>query len=405
MLQWCYMDQSFFRGNRNRLTELLKGGIVVLNAYGRQQRSNDAAHAFTQEANFWYLTGIDEPDWGLVIDGSSARSYLIMPQVDDVHRIFDGRLSAEDAKRLSGVDKVITEDEAASLMMTLAKKHELAYTVGTPAYAEHFNFALNPSSAHHRQALDRRFARVQDIRKELAKMRAIKSPAEIDAMRKVINLTVGAFKHVNSRMSTYRFEYEIEADFSHFIRHAGAKGHAYDPIIAGGPNACTLHYSSNSDKLRTRQLVLMDVGAGMGGYAADITRTYAKGSPTKRQLEVHGAVERAHHKIIRTIEPMRSVEAYQKDVDDIMKTALTEAGLAHDEAGLRRYFPHAVSHGLGIDVHDSLGSPKRFEPGMVLTVEPGIYIPEEGIGVRIEDDILVTPSGHENLSGTLSTGL
>lgn len=399
------MDKDFFQANRKTLTEVLKGGIVVLYGYGRQQRSNDAAHAFTQEANFWYLTGIEDPDWGLIIDGSASRSYLIMPQVDDVHKIFDGSMSAHDAKRVSGADKVLTADEAALMLRTLATKHQLVYTVGVPAHAEHFNFALNPSIALHRQALERYFSKVQDIRSELAAMRAIKRPEEVIAIRSAVDLTMEAFKKVHDSMSSFRFEYEIEAAFTFDIRRGGAAGHAYDPIIASGGNACTLHYSTNSDKLQPRQLVLMDVGASMGGYAADISRTYAKGQATKRQREVHASVERAHFKIIETIEPMLAVEIYQKQVDSIMAEALAEIGLDSNEAGLRRYFPHAVSHGLGIDVHDSLGAPKYLKEHMVLTVEPGIYIPEEGIGVRIEDDILVTATGHENLSAALSTGL
>jgi Xaa-Pro aminopeptidase len=149
----------------------------------------------------------------------------------------------------------------------------------------------------------------------------------------------------------------------------------------------------------------MDMGASYGGYAADISRTYVKGQPTKRQLEVYAAVEAAHQRIISLVEPMFSVEAYQVAVDKIMSEALSSIGLQSDKDGRRRYFPHAISHGLGIDVHDSLGAPKYFAENMVLTVEPGIYIPEENIGVRIEDDILVTSSGHKNLSAGLSTGL
>jgi len=174
--------------------------------------------------------------------------------------------------------------------------------------------------------------------------------------------------------------------------------------VAAGANACTLHYAHNRSKVMGRQLVLMDVGASYGGYTADITRTYAKGEPTKRQRQVHEAVEAAHHRIIGLIRPMLAVDEYQREVDAIMREAIASLGLPSDDAALRRYFPHAVSHGLGIDVHDSLGSPRFLQAGMVLTVEPGIYLPEEGIGVRIEDDILVTAAGNENLSRRLSTG-
>jgi Xaa-Pro aminopeptidase len=154
-------------------------------------------------------------------------------------------------------------------------------------------------------------------------------------------------------------------------------------------------------------MVLIDIGARVNGYAADITRTFAV-KPTKRQTQVHAAVERAHKKIISLLKPGLMLQDYIKAVDDIMKTEMIGLGLIenmNDNETYRRYFPHAIGHGLGVDVHDSLGSSRKLQEGMVLTVEPGIYIPAEGIGVRIEDDILITSTGHKNLSGSLSTDL
>jgi len=398
------LEASFFISNRRRLIERLEGGVIVLGAYGRQQRSNDAAHSFTQEANFWYLCGIDEPDWMLIIDGSANKSYLVAPTIEDTHATFDGSVSADEAKSTSGVDKIIDVDESISLLRSLSRRHPAVSTVGAPSYAEHFNFTLNPSIAKLRTLLERHFTQVIDVKKDIAALRAIKSQEEIVMITKSVDVTVKAFKSIHADMKTFKHEYEIEADFSHAMRRAGAAGHAYDPIIAAGINACTLHYSHNRSSISNRQLVLMDVGASYGGYAADITRTYAKGDATQRQRQVHAAVETAH-KRIDLIEPMLSVESYQREVDVIMKEALTSIGLDATDDGLRRYFPHAVSHGLGIDVHDSLAAPKYFLENMVLTVEPGIYIPEEKIGVRIEDDILVTDGGNRNLSAGLSTRL
>ena len=151
----------------------------------------------------------------------------------------------------------------------------------------------------------------------------------------------------------------------------------------------------------------MDIGARHHGYAADITRTYAYGKPTKRQQSVHATVQAAQTEIISLLEPGLSVETYQTKVDAIMKRALMDLKLITDEKDEKyhKYFPHAISHGLGIDVHDALGKPRVLQPGMVLTVEPGIYIPEAGIGVRIEDDIVITDTGHRNMSGKLSAYL
>lgn len=399
------MNPGFFVNNRENLAQQLNGLLIIARAYGLQQRSNDSAYNFTQESNFWYLTGIEEPDWRLIYDGSSDESWLVMPDISETHRIFEGGMSADEAKHISGVKKIITSDESIILIRQLAKKHTVVGTIGMPSHAEYFNFTLNPSIQQNRNELERQFQNIQDIRNDVAKLRSIKQQCEIDVIQKAINVTTKAFEYVHEHIETFASEAEIEAEFSYSMRRSGASGHAYDPIVAAGEHACTLHYSKNSSKVAKRQLVLMDVGAEYGRYAADITRTYCKGEPTKRQSEVHRAVEDAHHQIIKLLAPLLTIEEYQRSVDKIMTEALASIGLASDDAGLHKYFPHAVSHGLGIDVHDSLGAPKYFQENMVLTVEPGIYIPEEGIGVRIEDDILVTKSGRKNLSAHLSTGL
>jgi Xaa-Pro aminopeptidase len=399
---------KFFASNRDQLTTKLKGGIVVLTAYAGMQRSNDTSFGFEQEANFWWLSGIEQPDWWLIIDGTRRKSWLVAPTLSQSHEIFDGSLPPDEAKKISGVDEIITRDDAKSLLRDLAKKHSVVHTLGEQPYAEYLDFSLNPAGRKLHEMLERTFNAVQDCRKDLSKLRAIKQPEEITRMKKVIGLTVAAFEEVKSSLENVSYEYEVEAEFSYLFRRSGAKGHSYDPIVAAGKNACTLHYVANNAKLKKRELLLLDIGARQGGYAADITRTYALGEPTKRQREVHAAVQAAQAEIIRLLRPDLSVEQYQRDVDRVMTDALMSLGLmksADDEASFRKYFPHAVSHGLGVDVHESLGAPRVFQPGMLLTVEPGIYIPEEGIGVRIEDDILVTEKGRTNLSSRLSTDL
>ena len=399
---------NFFAANRDRLSEKLKGGIVVLGAYAAMQRGNDAAFPFEQEANFWWLTGIDAADWLLIIDGTRRKSWLVAPTLSQSHQIFDGSLAPEAAMKLSGVDDVISEDKAKSMLRDLAKKHSVVYTLGEQPYSEYLDFTLNPAPKKLHEMLSRTFNSVQDCRKDLAQLRAIKQPEELTRMKKAINLTIAAFDDIKSRLGEFAYEYEVEAEFSYLFRRGGTDGHAYDPIVAAGKNACTLHYDTNASKLKKRELLLMDIGVRHQGYAADITRTYALGEPTKRQRDVHAAVQAAQAAIISLLKPDLPIETYQRDVDEIMRDALQQLGLLkdrHDDAAYRKYFPHAVSHGLGVDVHDSLGGPRFLKPGMVLTVEPGIYIPEEGIGVRIEDDILITPTGHSNLSARLSTDL
>ncbi|TAL14583.1 aminopeptidase P family protein [Patescibacteria group bacterium] len=399
------MNSNFFQANRARLANNINGPIV-LSANHQMQRSNDAAFGFEQEANFWYLTGITAPDWWVIIDGT--KSILVVPEIDDIHQVFNGSLSVSNAMKISGIDEVISRREAQDILQHIARTKNVVYALGSDPHEKFYDFVVNPARKDMYKYLKKIFADVRDCRMDLAKLRATKQPIEIDAIKKAIKLTNEAFREVQPKLANLKYEYQVEAEFSYRFRNAGSSGHAYDPIVASGANAVTLHYNSNSERLKNNSLLLLDIGARVDGYAADITRTYAIGAPTKRQLDVHRAVEKAQQAIIALLQPGLSVKDYQAFVDTIMQDALIGLGLIKsrdDQANYRKYFPHAISHGLGIDVHDSLGGPVEFLPGMMLTVEPGIYIPEEGIGVRIEDDILITETGHQNLSASLPTSL
>lgn len=364
------------------------------------------AFRFEQESNFLYLTGIHEPDWKLVYDGATHHSWLVMPDISDIHRIFDGGLSAEDAKRISGVHEVIAHDELLPLYRRLARTHSLAYAVGPSRHSGGFNFTLNPALGDHSQQLERNFAKVQFANKELAQLRMVKQPEEITEIKAVIRDTVSAFESVHSRMSEFKYEYEIEAELSYQFRRSGAEGHAYDPIVAAGGHANTLHYTQNNSPIKSRQLVLIDVGARRNGYAADITRTYIKGEPTKRQRDVHSVVREVQQFEIGLLKPGASFVDCEAGARRFFGKKIRELGLVKnaDDEAINKYWPHS-SHYLGLDVHDVGDYKSPLAPGMVLTVEPGLYIPEEGIGVRIEDDILITETGFRNLSSKLSTEL
>lgn len=397
------MEQQFFIDNRRHLN-----GLTILSSYRSMQRGNDAAFAFEQEANFWYLTGINAPDWTLINDKLQNKSWLVAPDIDIVHQIFDGSLSDEEAKNISGVDEVISKTQANHLLREIALKQAVVYTLGIDPRAETYDFVINPAQQELTKELNSIFNEVKDCRSELVKLRSIKQPVEIDAIKKAIKLTNDAFLQVKEILPNLQYEYQVEAEFSYRLRSNGAIGHAYDPIVASGNNAVTLHYNANDQSIKKDSLILIDIGARFNGYAADVTRTYSVGHASERQVAVHGAVEKAHRHIIGLLKPGLSVKKYQQEVDQIMQDVLIDLGLIKtrsDMAGYRKYFPHAISHGLGIDVHDSLGAPTKFAPGMVLTVEPGIYIQDEGIGVRIEDDILITSTGYENLSISLPTSL
>lgn len=400
------MTAEFFAGNRARVMENLQGGVLVMTAYTSMQRANDAAFRFSQEANFWYLTGIDRPDWWLIIDASRGKSWLVRPDIDPVRQLFDGGLSSDDARTRSGIDAIITRAEADDLLAQTARQHRLVYTVDQPDHVRQAGFVLNPALGAMRDKLARLFQEVRDYGLEMARLRAIKQPLEIKAIEAAIKITAEALSIVHERMSSYHYEYEIEADLTREFVARGASGHAYDPIVAAGAHACTLHYADNNARLKKRSLVLIDVGAEVEHYAADLTRTYAYGTPTARQREIHEALAAAHRDIIDLLKPGLSVAEYGERVDARMRTMLDTIGLpAPDDRTYRIYFPHAISHGLGLDVHDSLGKTNVIKPGMVVTVEPGVYLPDEQIGARIEDDILITERSHRNLSRRLATDL
>jgi len=397
------MNGSTYKTRRAKLSKCVGYSHYVATSFNAVQQTNDAAAPFIQEANFWYLTGIEEPGWTLIVS-KDAIATLIAPDISEVHRIFDGGLSNEAAQEVSGVDLVVSKKEGDVLLDDLLKSEEAIGVIADDPHEKYHSFAMNEAPKRLYAHIVKNTNEVFDIRQVLANMRAVKTTEEVEAMRRAINLTIDAFETVKEKVHNLKHEYNLDAEFTYAFRNHGAT-HAYEPIVAAGKNACTLHYQKNSAKLPQNGLVLMDVGARIGGYCADITRTYAIGTPSQREIDVHAAVERAHHEIIALLAPGLRVVAYHDSVDEIMKRALSSLGLLHTPDDYRKYFPHAISHGLGIDVHDSLGGPVTLQPGMVLTVEPGIYIPEEGIGVRIEDDILITETGHENLSGKLSTAL
>jgi len=376
---------------------------LVLTAHDKLQQVADMPYPFAQESNFLYVTQLREAGWLFILHENTP--YLIEPGISEIERIFDGELSRSEVVAITGIDTILDADEGRTLLEKIAKESSFVFSIGEDPHAEHNAFVENPARQRTWEMLAELFTEVRDCRKAMTKLRAIKRDDEVAKLREAVRISMGAFEKVKAELKNVTYEYEIEAVLSAEFRRTGGLGHAYAPIVAGGAHACTLHYVKNSDPLPENGLVLIDAGAHFEGYAADITRTYAVGTPSDREVSVHAAVEKAHHEIIALLKPGLSVKEYHKKVDVIMKNALESLGLRNNASDSRKYFPHAISHGLGLDVHDALGAPEFFAPGMVLTVEPGIYIPEEGIGVRIEDDILITETGHENLSAELPTSL
>lgn len=397
---------STFAARRQQLTDTLQNETIVVSGYDAMQLSADMAAPFRQQSVFRWLVGIEEPGWKYAF--ISGDEYLVQPERSEVQLIFEGAVTKEAAMEVSGVKSVISWKEAQVLLIKAAENKSIVYTLGDDAHFGSYDFHENPSRSNTVAWLKENFDEVNDCWPTAKKLMAIKDEAAIAEIKQAIAITERAFEIAYKNLPTSKFEYEVEAELNYQFRKQGAEGEAYETIVAAAENACTLHYVKNNAALPANGLLLIDAGALVDGYAADITRTYAVGTPTDRQVAVHKAVETAHLKIIELIEPGLSFMEYQQSVDAIMKAALTDLGLlkSHDdEEAYRTYFPHAISHGLGLDVHESLGGYSEFQAGMVLTVEPGIYIPEEGIGVRIEDNILVTKDGHQNLSSQLPTSL
>ncbi|HET9174166.1 MAG TPA: Xaa-Pro aminopeptidase [Candidatus Saccharimonadales bacterium] len=398
---------EFFRGNRDRLRTLFTGTApIVITANGLLQRGGDSSFPFAQDANFWYLTGIDEPDIVLVMERD--REYLIVPPRDASRSAFDGAVDATNLTRRSGIQTVLLEEEGWKQLGSRLKRVKHVATIAAPAaYLEHYGMYTNPARASLIQKLKSYKPAIEllDLTMHLVRMRMIKQPLELAAIQTAIDITVATIKEVTrpATLGAYAYEYELEADISRGFRRRGATGHAFAPIVAGGSRACTLHNVANSGKFASDELIVLDIGAEVSHYAADITRTIAFRTPTRRQEAVLTAVLEVQEYAKSHLEPGVFLQAYEEKVAQFMGEKLRELGLIRtiDTQSVRTYYPHATSHFMGLNVHDVGDYTLPLEPGSVLTVEPGIYIPEEGIGVRIEDDVVVTADGINTLSDRL----
>jgi Xaa-Pro aminopeptidase len=401
------LDSDFFSANRARLRELFTGTApIVVTANGMVQKGADEAYPFHQDANFWYLTGISEPDITLVMD--KGKEYLIVPARSDAREVFDGAIDDKTLTQLSGITVILSEKEGwRQLEGRLQRVRHVATLAAAPAYVEAWGMYTNPA----REALIKRLREcngeleILDLRSHLARMRMVKQPQEIEMVRQAIAVTAETLRDVTKpkQLSKYAYEYELEADITRGFRARGATGHAFSPIVASGKHACTLHHVHNDGALASNELIVLDVGAEWSHYAADITRTVISGEPSARQQAVYDAVVAVQGYAFSLLKPGVIFRDYEEDVVAYMGEKLRELGLIKtiNEESVRQYFPHATSHYLGLNTHDVGDYERPLEPGVVMTVEPGIYIAEEGIGIRIEDDVLITTEGIEILSDAL----
>ncbi len=397
-----HFTSKFFAGNRARLRELSGESLIVVTANGLLQRGADSAFRFTQDANFWYLTGIDEPDVVLVMDGD--KEYLILPAQSDYQKTFDGTAPQVELAKQSGIKNVYNSREGwEQLAMRLKQTRKIATVAPSPAYVETYGMYTNPARATLAEKLKsyRQSLKIENLAPQLARQRMIKQPAEIAAIQAAIDITAASLK--DAFKPKYKHEYELEAEITAGFRRRGASGHAFEPIVASGKRACTLHNVANDGAIDRGDLVVVDVGAEVEHYAADITRVISSGRPSARQKAIYVAVLEAQKFAIGLLKPGVEFKDFRDQTDRFIGEKLQELGLIKTISGknISKYYPHSISHFLGLNVHDAGDYGQPLQAGMVLTVEPGIYIPEEAIGVRIEDDVLITEQGCKILSSKL----
>lgn len=400
---------DFFAGNRERLRQLFTGTApIVVTAHGLVQKTADEAFSFRQDSSFWYLTGIDEPDVVLVMD--KGREYLIVPDRGDWVETSEGVLDLAELSRRSGVETIVSQKDGwKQLTARIKKVRHVATLSANPPYMDGYSMYANPARAMLIKRLKEMNSELEllDLRKHLMRMRMVKQPIEIEALRKSVDITVETIKSVckPQRLAKYAYEYEVEADITQGFRRRGAQGHAFTPVVVAGERACVLHKSATDVPLASDELMVVDVGARNAYYCADIARTFSLGGkPSRRQQAVWQAVCDVQDYAYSLLKPGVVLTEYEKQIEHFMGEKLRELGLIKSissEAVRQSFFPHRTSHYLGIDAHDSGDYDRPLEPGVVLVAEPGIYIKEEGIGIRIEDVVLINEDGCEILSQKL----
>lgn len=402
------ISAALFQENRRRLAErLAPRSLAIVNSNDIPPTNADGSLPIVPNSDLFYLTGIEQEESLLVLapqaHDEARREILFLREPNEHLKIWEGQKhSKEEAQKISGVREVRWLHELPGILHRLVCEHEQIYLNSN----EHYAAKLDVESR------DLRFVRQLQARyplhayRRLApilhQLRVVKSPLEIELLREACAITRAGFLRVLDFVKPGVNECEVEAEFAHeFIRRRGK--FAYNPIIAGGANACTLHYVANDQPLQKGELLLLDVAASYANYNADLTRTIpVNGKFTRRQRQIYDAVLNVLRGVIAASVPGKMHRDWQKESEALMTEQLLELDLLKPrdvkkqdplKPAVKKYFMHGVGHPLGLDVHDVGLMHEPFAPGWVLTVEPGIYLPDEGFGVRLENDILVTESG------------
>ncbi len=416
------MDITPYRQRRERFLQSLQAGVAVIATAPERVRNRDSHYAYRHDSYFYYLSGFAEPEAVLVlIAGAEPRSILFCRDKNEEREIWDGyRYGPEKAKEAFGFDEACSLSQLdEKIPELLGNQPRLAYLVGSePAWDARMLGWLNAVRAKARTGITAP-EEIIDARRWLDEMRLVKDAGEIAIMRRAGEISSAAHLRAMQKTRPGKFEYEIEAELLHdFVRH-GARHPAYTSIVAGGANACVLHYVENNAQLRDGDLLLIDAGCELGGYASDITRTFpVNGKFSGAQKDVYEIVLAAQAAAIAAVKPGAAwiachdaaVRVLTQGMVDLKLLSGEVDGLIESEA-YKRFYMHRTGHWLGMDVHDAgeykiKGEWRPLMPGMTLTVEPGLYIrpaddvPEAlwNIGIRIEDDVAVTQTGCEVLT-------
>ena len=414
------MSHAHFLPRRKRLLQTIGSGVAIIPTAPEVVRNRDAHYPYRFDSYFWYLSGFPEPEAVIVLVGGNghtkAKSILFCRDKHEEREIWDGyRYGPKAAKSAFGFDAAYSIEQLdKKLPELLVDRDTLWHAVGhDEAWDARIAKALNEVRAQAR-AGKRAPRAVHDLRAELDAMRLVKDEAELAIMQRAADIASAGHARAMRACRPGMAEYELEAELSYEFRKRGADGHAYTPIVAGGANACVLHYVDNNKLLNDHTLVLIDAGCEVAGYAADITRSFpVNGRFTPAQKDVYEIVLAAQAAAIAATAPGRHfMEAHDAAVRVLTQGLVDLKLLAGDldnlieKSDFRRYYMHRTGHWLGLDVHDAgeykIGNDwTTLQPGMTVTVEPGLYIrpgadiPAElaGIGIRIEDDVRVTANG------------
>ena len=411
------MNLGSYISRRKSLLQQIGDGVAIIPTAAEKQRNSDAHYAYRFDSYFWYLTGFNEPEAALVlVGGAEPKSILFCRDKDMEREIWDGfRYGPEGAKSEFGFDEAYSINELDKKLPDLiANRATLWHSLGhDAAWDVRITTALNAVRAQTR-AGKRAPAQVNDLHQPLDAMRLLKDAHEISAMQRAADISSAAHARAMQAARAGVHEYALEAELSYEFRRNGADAHAYTPIVAGGANACVLHYVSNNQPLLDNTLVLIDAGCEVDGYASDITRTFpVNGKFSAAQRDVYEIVLAAQAAAVAAVKPGNTFIAPHDAALQVLVQGMVDLkllkGNVHgiiEAESYKRFYMHRTSHWLGLDVHDT-GEYKdgeawvKFVPNMALTIEPGLYIRAAddipphlaNIGIRIEDDVLVTPSG------------